>query len=34
MDLDKLRRNYTRGGLKREDLDDDPVTQFKAWLKA
>ena len=33
MDLDKLRRNYTRGGLKREDLDDDPVTQFKAWLK-
>ena len=33
MDLDKLRRDYTRGGLKREDLDDDPITQFKAWLK-
>jgi len=33
MDLDQLRRDYTRGGLKREDLDSDPVTQFKAWLK-
>ena len=33
MDLDQLRRDYTRGGLKREDLDNDPVTQFKAWLK-
>ena len=33
MDLDQLRRDYTRGGLKREDLDIDPVTQFKAWLK-
>ena len=33
MDLDKLRRDYTRGGLEREDLDDDPITQFKAWLK-
>ena len=33
MDLDQLRRDFTRGGLKREDLDDDPITQFKAWLK-
>lgn len=33
MDLDKLRRDYTSGGLEREDLDDDPITQFRAWLK-
>ncbi|GAA0366423.1 pyridoxamine 5'-phosphate oxidase [Bowmanella denitrificans] len=34
--LDKLadiRREYSRGGLDRQDLHDDPIVQFDAWLK-
>jgi len=27
-----LRREYTRGGLRRKDLPDDPVVLFEQWL--
>ncbi|MEY8710347.1 pyridoxamine 5'-phosphate oxidase [Mangrovibacter phragmitis] len=27
-----LRREYTRGGLRRKDLTDDPLTLFERWL--
>ncbi|NBB54151.1 pyridoxamine 5'-phosphate oxidase [Pantoea vagans] len=27
-----LRREYTRGGLRRKDLPDDPITLFEQWL--
>ncbi|WP_337013440.1 pyridoxamine 5'-phosphate oxidase [Pantoea sp. AS142] len=27
-----LRREYTRGGLRRKDLPDDPVVLFERWL--
>jgi pyridoxamine 5'-phosphate oxidase len=30
--LADLRRNYTRGALRRADLDPDPVAQFRVWL--
>ncbi|ADI13158.1 pyridoxamine 5'-phosphate oxidase [Truepera radiovictrix] len=30
--LADLRRDYTRGALRRADLDPDPVAQFRAWL--
>jgi len=33
MDIDSLRREYTRGGLKREDLQPEPLAQFEHWLK-
>lgn len=33
MKLEDVRREYLRGGLKREDLAEDPITQFEAWLK-
>ena len=33
MDIDSLRREYTRGGLKREHLHSEPVAQFEHWLK-
>jgi len=32
MDLQALRRDYTRGGLRREYLDADPIKQFTLWL--
>ncbi|HZV34093.1 MAG TPA: pyridoxamine 5'-phosphate oxidase [Verrucomicrobiae bacterium] len=28
-----LRREYTRAGLRRADLDADPITQFSKWLE-
>lgn len=28
-----LRRDYTRAGLRRTDLDPDPTTQFSKWLE-
>ena len=28
----ELRRNYTRDGLRRNDLDPDPVGQFRRWF--
>lgn len=32
MDLEHVRREYLRGGLQREDLADDPHTQFETWM--
>lgn len=32
MNLADLRRDYRRGGLRRTDLHDDPVEQFRQWL--
>jgi pyridoxamine 5'-phosphate oxidase len=31
-DVAELRRNYTRDGLRRGDLDADPVGQFRRWF--
>lgn len=31
-DVATLRRNYTRDGLRRADLSDDPVAQFRKWF--
>ena len=33
MELDKLRREYLQGGLRRNDLKDDPIEQFELWLR-
>lgn len=33
MDIDHIRRDYLRGGLNRKDLNEDPIPQFKEWLK-
>ena len=33
MKIDELRREYLRGGLQREDLADEPFSQFKTWLQ-
>ena len=33
MNLGELRRNYQRGGLRRDDLRDDPTAQFLHWLE-
>jgi len=32
MDLFNFREEYTRGGLSREDLDENPFTQFRVWF--
>lgn len=32
MDIENFRREYLQGGLNREDLQDDPIAQFKTWL--
>lgn len=32
MNLDDLRREYTKRGLREEDLAPDPFTQFDAWF--
>jgi pyridoxamine 5'-phosphate oxidase len=32
-DLATLRRNYSRGGLRRAELADDPVEQFRLWFE-
>jgi pyridoxamine 5'-phosphate oxidase len=32
-DLSELRRNYRRGGLRRADLQADPVEQFRLWFE-
>ena len=32
MDVSELRRNYTKGGLRRADLDADPLRQFEKWF--
>lgn len=33
VDLADLRKNYTRGNLDREDLNPDPLEQFRVWLE-
>lgn len=33
MDLAAIRREYTRGGLRRKDLMVDPIDQFNHWLE-
>ncbi|HUL51447.1 MAG TPA: pyridoxamine 5'-phosphate oxidase [Candidatus Nitrosotalea sp.] len=33
MSLADLRKDYMMGGLRRADLDPDPIAQFKRWLK-
>lgn len=33
MDLENIRREYLRGGLRRSDLADDPLQQFALWLQ-
>ena len=33
MDLESRRRDYLHGGLKREDLADDPFAQFNKWMQ-
>ena len=33
MDIDHIRREYLAGGLHREQLDKDPITQFQSWLR-
>lgn len=32
MDLSEMREEFTKLGLEREDLSDDPVTQFETWF--
>jgi pyridoxamine 5'-phosphate oxidase len=32
MDLQSIRREYLRGSLSREDLHDNPITQFRVWM--
>ena len=32
IDISQLRRNYTRGGLGRKDLRQDPFEQFRFWF--
>ncbi|WP_350312395.1 pyridoxamine 5'-phosphate oxidase [Dickeya fangzhongdai] len=33
IDIADLRREYTRGGLRRHDLTDNPLDLFERWLK-
>jgi pyridoxamine 5'-phosphate oxidase len=33
MDLSDIRREYTRGGLRRNDLPDEPLPLFEKWLQ-
>lgn len=33
LDIAGLRKNYTRGGLKEDDLTEDPIIFFRKWLK-
>lgn len=32
IDISQLRRNYTKDGLRRKDLADDPIDQFRLWF--
>jgi pyridoxamine 5'-phosphate oxidase len=32
LEIEDFRREYLRGGLRREDLNEDPLQQFEAWL--
>jgi len=33
VDLESLRREYLHGGLRREELIDDPLDQFSLWMQ-
>ncbi|RYY02428.1 MAG: pyridoxamine 5'-phosphate oxidase [Gammaproteobacteria bacterium] len=33
LDLENLRRDYTKGGLEREQLNENPIEQFKLWMQ-
>ncbi|EGR0048137.1 pyridoxamine 5'-phosphate oxidase [Vibrio vulnificus] len=33
MELADIRREYTKGGLRRKDLKNDPIDQFNFWLE-
>jgi len=33
LDLENLRVEYTKGGLERENLHENPVEQFKRWMQ-
>jgi pyridoxamine 5'-phosphate oxidase len=33
MNLADLRREYTKGGLRRSDLDPNPIVQFQKWFE-
>lgn len=33
IDIDQVRRDYLQGGLRRDDLQEDPIAQFELWLK-
>ena len=33
LDIAGLRENYTRGGLKEDDLTEDPIVFFRNWLE-
>ncbi|MDX1303100.1 pyridoxamine 5'-phosphate oxidase [Photobacterium sp.] len=33
MELSDIRREYTKGGLRRHDLPDEPLSLFAKWLK-
>jgi len=33
MDLSDIRREYLKGGLRRKDLQENPVDQFNIWLQ-
>jgi pyridoxamine 5'-phosphate oxidase len=33
MDIENLRQQYTRAGLRRQDLKADPFEQFEIWFK-
>lgn len=33
MALEDIRREYSRGGLRRKDLNSDPIKQFNLWLE-
>lgn len=33
MEIDEIRRNYLSRGLRKEDLESDPLAQFGVWLR-
>lgn len=33
LDLESLRTEYTKGGLEREDLHENPIEQFRRWMQ-
>lgn len=34
MSIDKMRRAYERSGLRKSDIDRDPMVQFRTWFEA